>query len=259
MTGETAGFYDSLAEQFDLIFENWDASMKRQASALGALLERELSSDRLRILDCACGIGTQALGLAARGHSVTGTDLSAAAVARARREASQRGLSLDFGVADMRDLSAVAGSGFDVVLAADNALPHMVSDCDLQQAARSIACKLKPGGLFVASIRDYDQAVLQRPAIQGPAFFTDGGLRRIVHQVWDWTEAREYTLHLYITRETEAGWECSHYTSRYRALLRSELAGILSSAGFGDIRWLMPEESRYYQPIALARRLSPGA
>ena len=50
------------------------------------------------------------------------TDLSASAVARARREATQRGLSLTFDVADMCDLSTVAESEFDVVLAADNAL-----------------------------------------------------------------------------------------------------------------------------------------
>lgn len=34
-------FYDHLASNYHLIFEDWDASMKRQAAALGAILERE--------------------------------------------------------------------------------------------------------------------------------------------------------------------------------------------------------------------------
>jgi glycine/sarcosine N-methyltransferase len=34
-------FYDRLASNYHLIFEDWDASMKRQAAALGAILERE--------------------------------------------------------------------------------------------------------------------------------------------------------------------------------------------------------------------------
>jgi len=59
---------------------------------------------RLSILDAACGIGTQALGLAAMGHRVTGSDLSVAAVERARRQARDRGLSIPFSVADMRHL-----------------------------------------------------------------------------------------------------------------------------------------------------------
>jgi len=113
------------------------------------LLERSQPARRLRILDCACGIGTQALGLASRGHFVVATDLSAAAVARARREATQRALSLTFDVADMCDLSTVAESGFDVVLAADNALPHL-NENQLQRAASSVAAKLAPGGTFVA-------------------------------------------------------------------------------------------------------------
>jgi ubiquinone/menaquinone biosynthesis C-methylase UbiE len=53
-------FYDRLASNYHLIFEDWDASMKRQAAALGAILERECGMpSALRILDCACGIGTQ--------------------------------------------------------------------------------------------------------------------------------------------------------------------------------------------------------
>jgi hypothetical protein len=34
-------FYDRLASNYHLIFEDWDASMKRQAAALGTILERE--------------------------------------------------------------------------------------------------------------------------------------------------------------------------------------------------------------------------
>jgi len=41
-------------------------------------------------------------------ETVVGTDLSAAAVTRARREATEGALSLSFDVADMCDLSTVA-------------------------------------------------------------------------------------------------------------------------------------------------------
>lgn len=249
------GFYNSLAENHHLIFKDWNASLEWQASIFGPILEGPHPATKLRILDCACGIGTQALGLAGRGHRLMATDLSAAAVARARREAAQRGLALSFGVADMRDLSTLGESGFDAVIAADNALPHL-AQLELQQAAHSIAAKLKPGGVFLATIRDYDEAVRHHPAVLPPAFYMDGGRKRIVHQVWDWIDDRAFTFHLYITRETDAGWECSHYASQYHALLRTELTTILADAGFEDIQWLMPAETGFYQPLALARHAS---
>lgn len=62
-------------------------------------------------------------------------------------------------------------SGFDAVLAADNALPHFLDDRDLQQdAAIAIASKPRPGGLFPATTRDYDAALQEHPTVQHPAY-----------------------------------------------------------------------------------------
>jgi hypothetical protein len=61
-------FYDELAGNCHLMFEDWEASIAHQAAALGPILEHECGpANSVRILDCACGIGTQALGLAMRG------------------------------------------------------------------------------------------------------------------------------------------------------------------------------------------------
>jgi glycine/sarcosine N-methyltransferase len=86
--------YDSLAAHYHLIFENWDASIARQAAILGPLIEAACGSTPEHILDAACGIGTQAIGLALRGHHISGSDLSDAAIARARLEATARSLDI---------------------------------------------------------------------------------------------------------------------------------------------------------------------
>jgi SAM-dependent methyltransferase len=257
MGDSTRAFYDDLAECYHLIFQDWTRSIEWQSGVLGPLIERELPIGPLRILDCACGIGTQSLGLAERGHIVVGTDFSAAAIARARRESQARNLSIQFEVADMRDLSKVSDSGFDVVLAADNALPHLLDERDLARAIQQTASKLRPGGLFLASIRDYDEIIRDPPTMLPPVFFQDGEYRRIYHQVWDWTSERYYTVHLYITRETSTGWESRHFASVYRAVLREELAAVLRQASLGEVRWLMPADSGFYQPLLLAQQ-GPG-
>jgi glycine/sarcosine N-methyltransferase len=254
MSDRVKNCYDQLAADFHLIFEDWEASMRRQAAAIGPLLERECAAPRpLRILDCACGIGTQALGLAGRGHQVTGCDLSGAAVARARREAAQRGLQLQLFEADMLDLTQIPGGPFDAVVCLDNSLPHLDDDEDLLQAAGQILRQLTGGGILLASVRDYDRLVRERPVVHGPAFHGMPGSRRIVHQIWDWADERRYTFHLYITRETAGGWEAGHYAAAYRAVLRQELTAILERAGFDAVRWLEPAESGFYQPVVMAR------
>jgi glycine/sarcosine N-methyltransferase len=246
-------FYEQLADYYHLIFEDWDRAISRQATILDLLISRELPGRSLGILDCACGIGTQALGLASLGHRVVASDLSPAEVRRAEREARIRELDIEFYVSDMTSLSEIPGS-FDVVAALDNALPHLTPD-QLRQAIKAVASRLKRGGLFLASMRDYDELVEQRPAMQTPVFFGREGTRRIVHQIWDWFEAEKYKLHLYITIQTGQHWKTHHFISEYRCLKRLELSNVLRLAGFSEPTWLMTAESGYYQPVVLARRL----
>jgi SAM-dependent methyltransferase len=251
-------FYESLADHYHLIFDDWDASIARQAAILNSLLRSALPDAPLRVLDCACGIGTQAIGFAQAGHRVVASDLSPAAVARARREADVRGLAISFCVSDMTSLTEIAEADFDVVAALDNALPHL-SATQARPAAEAIGAKLRPGGVLIASIRDYDRLIVERPSVQGPAFYGAAGGRRIVHQVWDWLDDQRYAVHLYITVENNGAWRSHHFTSEYRCLLRGELTAALLDAGLEQVQWLMPEESRFYQPVVMAKKPTPGS
>jgi 2-polyprenyl-3-methyl-5-hydroxy-6-metoxy-1,4-benzoquinol methylase len=245
-------FYSSLADYYHLIFEDWDASIAHQASVLDALISTRISGHPLKILDCACGIGTQALGFASFGHHVTGSDLSPSAIARAKREAEHRRLHIEYRVADMTTLEGI-DPGFDVVAALDNALPHLSAE-QLACALSSIASRLRQNGLFLASIRDYDALILTKPTVQPPAFYGQAGNRRFVHQVWDWIDEKSYALHHFITVQEGSAWTAHHFVSEYHCLLRDELSAALHTTGFDRIQWLVPAESGYYQPIVVARK-----
>ena len=65
-------------------------------------------------------------GYAQVGHTVIASDISSAAIEHARTEASTRGLSIEFRLADMRQLWQVHQRQFDVVIACDNAVPSSV-------------------------------------------------------------------------------------------------------------------------------------
>ena len=53
-----------------------------------------------RVLDLGCGLGTQAMHLAATGYQVAGVDLAEEAITRARRAAASRGLEVDWRTGD---------------------------------------------------------------------------------------------------------------------------------------------------------------
>jgi glycine/sarcosine N-methyltransferase len=255
MTDTIRSFYDPLASHYHLIFDNWDNSIDRQAAILNPLIASLLRPGPLNILDCACGIGTQAIGFARHGHNVTASDLSPAAVARAQHEARQRNLNIAFHVSDMTSLTEISTSSYDVVAALDNALPHLSPD-DLRKALHAMASKLHPGGLFLASTRDYDALIVERPTIQSPTFYGASPNRRYIHQVWDWIDHERYTVHHHITVQSAEGWTSHHFASEYRCVQRAELSSALSSSGFQNIRWLTPAESGYFQPIVIATRTS---
>src|SRR4051794_4862122 len=104
MDCSTATFYDGLAGDYHLLFEDWPKAVRWQGGLIDRLLREQLGPGPYAVLDWCCGIGTQAIGLALLGHRVHATDLSEAAVERARHEATAFGASLTFGVADMRTL-----------------------------------------------------------------------------------------------------------------------------------------------------------
>ena len=60
-------FYDDLAADYHHVYAEWESAIERQSCVLDRLIQRESSADASLVLDCSCGIGTQAIGLARQG------------------------------------------------------------------------------------------------------------------------------------------------------------------------------------------------
>ena len=245
-------FYDGLAQQYDKLFADWDASVREQAEIINRIFRKYGFPQDAQVLDCACGIGTQAIGLAALGYTVTASDFSDAALAEAKQRAVQHGVRIRFSHADFRALADTFSERFNIVIAMDNALPHMLTGKDLEKAAHSIAGQLRPGGMFTASIRDYDSLLESRPPYSAPYIHKTGNGQRVSFQTWDW-DGCNYRLTQYII-EDDGTPNISKFTCEYRAVRRTELTEILRAAGFREITWHMPEETGYYQPVVTALR-----
>ena len=245
-------FYDSMAASYDKLFADWQASAHSQALILEKLFSAFGFDRGARVLDCACGIGTQSIGLASLGYDVTGSDISRAELEEARRRAEENGVKVRLARADFRALSLTFPEPFDIVVCMDNALPHMLTAEDLKRAVESMIGQLRPGGLFAASIRDYDSLLESKPPYSPPYIHdTDGG-RRVSFQTWDW-QGENYRLRQYII-EDAAALTVSKFDCEYRATRRRELTELLLAAGCRTVAWKFPEETGFYQPIVTALR-----
>jgi len=241
-------FYDELAPLYHLIYEDWDASVARQGAALAALIRERWGSGARVVLDGAVGIGTQALGLLAGGFQVTGSDLSYPAVQRARVEANRRGLRLPCLVADFRALAA-RSSSVDVVLLADNALPHVESEADVATALAECWRCARAGGGCLVSVRDHGPprpagTVEVRP--YGERFWD--GRRYHLRQIWTWRGPR-YDLALEITVATPDRVQVLE--TSYLALAPDRVAALMRAAGFEDVQRV---DGRFFQPVLLGTR-----
>jgi SAM-dependent methyltransferase len=244
-------FYDGLAPLYHLVYENWEASIERQGKALDAIIRSCLGETPQSILDVACGIGTQCLGLAALGHRLTCSDLSPAAVQRARREASARGMSIDFTVADMRASNDHQKRDFDVVLCADNSLPHLLSDEEITVALRQFLAALKPGGLCLISVRDYARVERGGIQVKQHGVRTEKGKRWILFQLWEW-RGPIYDLHFYFVADDVQSSCVTHvFRSCYYAVSIEHLIQLMVSVGFEQVRRI---DDVFFQPVIAGRR-----
>lgn len=264
-----ARFYDRLAADYHLIFADWDASMARQGEALNAMIRSRLGVGAASVLDCSCGIGTQAIGLGRCGHRVTGSDISPAAVGRAAREAALREVRLPTTVADMRQLP-FADAVFDVVVCADNSLPHLLTEEDVRAALAEMRRVLRSGGLLIISTRPYDEILASRPVSTPPQLALTPGGRVVTFQLWDWHDDGErYDLELFQllpdgsgssgssdSRDAPDGdgWRVQVRRTTYWALTQRRLTGFVDETGFTEPEWAAPEVSGFFQPVLSARK-----
>jgi 2-polyprenyl-6-hydroxyphenyl methylase/3-demethylubiquinone-9 3-methyltransferase len=103
-----------------------------------------LDRGTIRVLDVGCGGGLVSEALASLGYQVTGVDLSAGAIAAARRHAESSGVGVRYQVGSAYQLPADDAS-MDMVVLSD-VLEHLH---DLPAAVREVARVLRPGGIAV--------------------------------------------------------------------------------------------------------------
>ncbi|HUE86932.1 MAG TPA: class I SAM-dependent methyltransferase [Vicinamibacterales bacterium] len=240
---DAAAFYDGLAEFYHLIFQDWDRSMARQGDALASVIERWPGREKF-LLDASCGIGTQALALALKDYTVVGSDISIGGLQRGRREARSRGVRVESVAADFRALPFRSGCA-DVVLACDNAIPHLLSLGEIERAITELRRCGRPGGGVIISMRDY--ARMPPGTIEARPYGEREwkGRRYAAEQEWVW-KGPTYDLTIRFRSLGEGADDSIEFTTTYFAVPIEEVMQVMSSAGLADVERL---DGEFYQPL----------
>jgi SAM-dependent methyltransferase len=177
--------YRTLATVYDWLVPDALLTPEGSAQAFAPLLE-----PGSRVLDCAAGTGTLAVGLALAGFDVTASDASPEMIARARALAEARGVALR---ADVRAWADLRGGPYDAVLCVGNSLTHAQGRRGRRVALTAMARVLRPGGLLLVTSRNWERVRAGRPGLEvGERLVERNGVVGLVIRSWTiaehWTE-----------------------------------------------------------------------
>jgi glycine/sarcosine N-methyltransferase len=248
----TNEFYDAIAEYYPLFYRDWETQLEREGLGLRSVFRNR---GVLRVLDASCGPGTQAVPLAQLGFEVVAADPSTGMLTKAKDTAVEYGVQdkIQFVQTDFLQLHGAVKGPFDAVVSKGNALPHLLTDDDIETAVLTFYDLLRPGGTLVIGMRDFGPFMEDRPRfLPGFAHNMDDGSEFITFDIWDWDEGPPVlaTQNLFIVQGNGTDYETIKRQVTFRPLSTDEVKVVLMEVGFED---LIDQPDRW-ERVLVARR-----
>ncbi len=236
-SNDTNDFYDAIAEYYTLFNRDWEVRLEREGLSLRSIFRRQGIE---RVLDAACGAGAQSIPLAQLGFDVVAVDPSPGMLKKAQELAADYGVAgkIRFERADFLHLHDVVSGPFDAVVCKGNALPHLLLDLEIETTLRTFYELLRPGGLLVIGMRDFDLFIEGRPRfLPGFVHDFDDGSEFITFDLWEWQDGPPViaTQNLYIVSGKGENYTTLKRQVIFRPLSTDEVKVVLLELGFEEV------------------------
>jgi SAM-dependent methyltransferase len=227
-------FYSAYAWAYDLLITR---PVSRDCAGIATLFAQRGVAPGARILDAGCGTGGYALGLAQHGYAVTGLDLSMPLLREARKRTNAGRASFMLVCGDL--LALPFTSHYDGLLCR-GVLNDLLHTPSRQQVFFSFARVLRPGGVLIVDVRDWQATVArkrQEPVFEKSVVTPRGTLTfRSVTQLDPLRhQLRVAERHTLSTDERET---IATYDFAMRCWTQEEVQHHLTQAGFGAVVYL---------------------
>lgn len=148
--------YEALSEVYEWLIGDDKLTPAQAAEVYYSAVVGALPTNA-RVLDCACGTGQLAVGLAGLGLDVVAADASERMVQRTEKLATEQGVSLRALPASWDELPVrLEDSTFDVVFCVGNSLGHAEGTAGRLSALQAMSRLLNPGGRLVLTSRNWE-------------------------------------------------------------------------------------------------------
>lgn len=189
-----------------------------------------------RVLDCACGTGQLAVGLARAGFAVAATDLSPAMVEATVRLARECGTPLDVRRCAWDELPEQGWpAAFDAVLCVGNSLAHAPGGDARRAALQAMAGTLRPGGRLAVTSRTWELVRAGGSRFEvGDGLVERAGGRALVMHAWtvpdDWAAPHHVEIAVAVIGD-DGGVETTRERLELWPFTHDELAADLAATG----------------------------
>ncbi len=222
-------FYDRF-DTYDLLV-NWPSRLPSEAPFFQQLFQKHRVQS---VLDVACGTGQHALLFARWGLKVTGTDLSANMIRRAKQNAAGD-LPVHFLEAGFGELRNKAPGPYDATTCLGNSLPHILTEADLEEALADFRAVLKPGGILVLQNNNYDAILKERRRFMPLANTHQAGREYLFFRFFDFENKERVIFNLVTLVKEGETWSYHTDAVPQRPLLQSDLEERLRRTGFSQL------------------------
>jgi glycine/sarcosine N-methyltransferase len=252
ISNDTTSFYDSIAEFYPYFYRDWETQLQREGLGLRTIFRNR---GVLRVLDAACGAGTQAVPLAQLGFEVEAVDPSPGMLRKAFETAAAAGVRerIHFHRADFDYLPEVVKAPFDAIVCKGNALPHLLTDEEIETTILTFYALLRPGGTLVIGMRDFAPFMEERPHfIPGFTHKHEDDHEFITFDLWEWEDGPPIiaTQNLFIVRGRGDQFQTIKRQVRFRPLSTDEVKVVLLEMGFEDVT----DQPDRWERVLVARR-----
>ncbi len=224
--GFPVDFYNAIAGDYETIVDAAGRAAGIEAF-VGELIRRYSVSSAV---DVACGTGAYTLALAAAGVNAIGADISEGMVDRGRAYAREAGADIQWHVTGMQDIADHVTESVDAIVCMGNSLPHILTDDDLNKTVSAFRKLVKPEGVAVVHLLNYERILAQRERIVGITRVNDVEYVRF----YDFYHGR---LRFNLLEIHWAGDTASHtlHSTELRPYCSAELVDAFTKGGFTTV------------------------
>lgn len=188
------------------------------------------------VLDCACGIGIDALALARRGFKVTATDASPSMIAIASERLAGLATQVSVAQSEWQDLPSRVAERFDLAFCLGNAIVHAGSILRIGGALKAIHSVLNPNGKIVVDSRNWELIYKGWPRIVSASCVKERcGIRCTSFYIWtipeDFRRACKAEI-VFLFEDQKNALTHRRYELTFQPFSYLELRHAVESAGF---------------------------